>query len=464
MESYLNFLDPPAVITPEDLSLTDGESFPSHMHPYTRDRTSHMRQHLSWIEDHAKGHYIPCPPNIHANEPFSAYNAGCLSADYTMNFPTGVNSIAYSHSDRFLSPPPCTGHPSSSSGLESPRSSNLGDIGCYLPLSYPSDDAMFPLENYYPSPPDLTSAPPNVLQIEPDNSPHDLSMGNEMIFPLDEKTLWGDGTEHGEPSQQDPSVSEETPTAREIIPSGRPKTPRRPTSSRASASRASMHGIHKSRTNTRSLSMKSPPNRKPSTAPVKPEKLIAAGGRQFICSFAHYGCTSTFNSKNEWKRHITSQHLQLGTYRCDIGDCNLHRRSSSLDLPKRTRPNHRTTPSLQKEKDFNRKDLFIQHLRRMHTPQSVSRHDPSTKEEEATVSQRCWNQQREPPQHSLCGFCNREFKGERSWDERMEHVGKHFERDEKLPEVEVEDIYLREWAIQQGIIRWEQDGWLLARV
>lgn len=318
---------------------------------------------------------------------------------------------------------------------------------------------MFPLENCYPSPPDLTSAPPNVLQIEPDNSPHDLSMGNEMIFPLDDENLWGDGTEHGEPSQQDPSVLEETPIARAIMPSGRPKTPRRPTSSRAS-----MHGIHKSHAKTRSLSTKSPLNRNPSTTPVKSEKLIVTGGRQFICSFAHYGCTSSFSSKNEWKRHITSQHLQLGTYRCDIGDCNLHRRSSSLALPKRTRPNHRTTPSRQKEKDFNRKDLFIQHLRRMHTPQSVSRHDTSTKKEEAIISQRCWHQQREPPQHSLCGFCNQEFKGERSWDERIEHVGKHFERDEKLPEVGVEDVYLRDWAIQEGILRWEQDGLVLARV
>jgi len=46
----------------------------------------------------------------------------------------------------------------------------------------------------------------------------------------------------------------------------------------------------------------------------------------------------------------------------------------------------------------------------------------------------------------------------------MEHVGKHFERDEKLPKVEVEDAYLREWAIEEGIIRWEGDAWVLARV
>lgn len=462
MESYLNFLDPPAVITPEDLSLTDDESFPSHMHPYTRDRTSHMRQHLSWIEDHAKGHYIPCPSNIHANDPFSAYNAGCLTADLTMKFPTGANSIAYSHSDRLLSPPPCTGHPSSSSGLDSPRSSNLGDIGCYFPLSYSSDDAMFPpLENYYPSPTDLTSAPPNVLQIEPDNSLHDLCMGNKTISSLDDGTLWVDGTEHNQPIQQSSPVSERTPTPSEVSP--RINMNRR-SRTRRHTSRASRDGVHKPHNNPRSPPTRSHCGRKPSPTSVKSEKVAVTGGRQFICSFAHYGCTSTFSSKNEWKRHITSQHLQLGAYRCDIGDCNLRRRSSSLDLPKRADSNHRATHIQQQDKGFNRKDLFIQHLRRMHGPQSASKQDLSTKEEEALVSQRCWHQQREPPQHSKCGFCDQEFKGERSWEERMEHVGKHFERDEKLPKVEVEDAYLREWAIEEGIIRWEGDAWVLARV
>ena len=462
MESHLNFLDPPAVITPEDLSLTDGESFPSHMHPYTRDRTLHMRQHLSWIEDHAKGHYIPCPSDIHAIEPFSVYNAGCLSADLTMNFPTKINSIAYSHSERLLSPPPCTGHPSSSSGLESPRSSNLGDIGCYFPLSCPSDDAMFPpLENYYPSPTELTSAPPDVLQIESDNSPHDLSMGNETISPLDDGTLWIDGTEHSEPVRLSSPVSEETPILGEV--STQINMNRRPRTRRLT-SRASRDGVHKPHNDPRSPPRKSHCSRKLSTTSVKSEKVALTGGRQFICSFAHYGCTSNFSSKNEWKRHITSQHLQLGAYRCDIGTCNIHRRSSSLEPPKRARSNHRITHSQQQDKGFNRKDLFIQHLRRMHAPQFPSRHEPFTKEEEANVSQRCWHQQREPPHHSRCGFCDQEFKGERSWDERMEHVGKHFERDEKLPEVEVEDVYLREWAIEEGIIRWEKDGWVLARL
>lgn len=44
----------------------------------------------------------------------------------------------------------------------------------------------------------------------------------------------------------------------------------------------------------------------------------------------------------------------------------------------------------------------------------------------------------------------------------MEHVGKHLERDEKLPEVKAEDVRLRKWAIQEGIIRKDGEGWVLS--
>lgn len=44
--------------------------------------------------------------------------------------------------------------------------------------------------------------------------------------------------------------------------------------------------------------------------------------RPFICSFSHYGYESRFCSKNEWKRHESSQRLPLGFYRCDMQPCN----------------------------------------------------------------------------------------------------------------------------------------------
>ena len=65
--------------------------------------------------------------------------------------------------------------------------------------------------------------------------------------------------------------------------------------------------------------------------------------RAFPCTFATYGCPSTFTSKNEWKRHVQTQHMRLGFWRCD--QC----------------PDVHCKPN-----DFNRKDLFIQHVRRMH--------------------------------------------------------------------------------------------------
>ncbi|KAK5152986.1 hypothetical protein LTS14_008094 [Recurvomyces mirabilis] len=143
------------------------------------------------------------------------------------------------------------------------------------------------------------------------------------------------------------------------------------------------------------------------------------GARPFPCPFATYECSSTFASKNEWKRHVTTQHLRLGFWRCD--QC----------------PNGERKPN-----DFNRKDLFIQHVRRMH-PVSADAKKATTKsrsprrgsrgsnksdatEEEllAEVERRCYRQTRTAPEQSGCMFCDKKFK---TWEERMEHVGRHMD-------------------------------------
>jgi hypothetical protein len=113
---------------------------------------------------------------------------------------------------------------------------------------------------------------------------------------------------------------------------------------------------------------------------------------------------------------------------------------------------------------FKRKDLFTQHHRRMHTPWSTTLRKPSAKVKQdfedslENVRQRCWHERRAPPQRSTCGFCRRVFEGLTGWDERMEHVGKHFERKhnevsgaEKLQEEEDEDLW--EWAVREGIVK-----------
>lgn len=191
-----------------------------------------------------------------------------------------------------------------------------------------------------------------------------------------------------------------------------------------------------------------------------PKGNNSSDARVFICSFARYGCESTFASKNEWKRHTTSQHLQLGFYRCDVGKCSVHfNHANSYDLPSPvTSPQPRTTsPLLGQANDFNRKDLFTQHQRRMHAPwlQSGRRRTPTDAEHAAfeksleEVRQRCWHGIRQPPLRSHCGFCGETFLGEGSWDRRMEHVGWHFAHGEGE---ETEDAALQEWGLREGIL------------
>lgn len=172
-------------------------------------------------------------------------------------------------------------------------------------------------------------------------------------------------------------------------------------------------------------------------------KKVESDTKNFPCTFHHYGCCATFANKNEWKRHVSSQHLQLGYYRCDMGTC--------LDFQKGYN-------------DFNRKDLFTQHCRRMHAPWSGNRsgNDGASKKEKEnfekqldTIRTRCWIDRRQAPNKSQCGFCDRKFvdgKDSRGWDERMEHVGRHFERDNVKIENEKVDDGLKEWAINEGVI------------
>ncbi|KAJ5117963.1 hypothetical protein N7448_004390 [Penicillium atrosanguineum] len=184
--------------------------------------------------------------------------------------------------------------------------------------------------------------------------------------------------------------------------------------------------------------------------------------RTFVCSFAPYGCESTFVSKNEWKRHVTSKHLQLGFYRCDVGKCSVDTHQISPNNFVTPSPSPKSTSSTSapvQPNDFNRKDLFTQHLRRMHAPwlQSGRRRAPTEVEHAAfeeslnQVRPRCWYSLRQPPHQSHCGFCQELFVGEGSWDARMEHVGRHFERKTHLGE-ELEDLLLRDWALREGIL------------
>ncbi|KAL4980959.1 hypothetical protein BDW66DRAFT_123590 [Aspergillus desertorum] len=218
----------------------------------------------------------------------------------------------------------------------------------------------------------------------------------------------------------------------------------------------------------------------PKKSSAKPSRTEAATtskqqttDRRFECCFARYGCESTFPSKNEWKRHVSSQHIQPGFYRCDIGRCSLNNRSPS---PTETSSSSQTAPSPPTllVNDFNRKDLFIQHQRRMHSPWSTNSSTPKSARKTSSASQsekdnfeasldtvvkRCWRQLREPPTLSHCGFCDMEFRGVNAWKERMEHVARHYEKRDSGPEKE--DLPLRNWAEENGIVRCVDGEWRL---
>ncbi|KAL4749506.1 hypothetical protein BDW72DRAFT_194749 [Aspergillus terricola var. indicus] len=224
--------------------------------------------------------------------------------------------------------------------------------------------------------------------------------------------------------------------------------------------------VQKRSSMTRRKPAAKPSHAEADTAKQMPKKTT---DRRFECCFARYGCESTFPSKNEWKRHVSSQHIQTGFYRCDIDRCSLNNHSPSpagLQTPTSSSPQTSPTPPTLLVNDFNRKDLFIQHQRRMHSPWSTNSSTPKSSRKALSASQtekdsfeeslkavvkRCWRQLREPPTMSHCGFCDMEFRGVNAWKERMEHVARHYEKRDPGPEKE--DLPLRKWAEENGIVR-----------
>ena len=176
--------------------------------------------------------------------------------------------------------------------------------------------------------------------------------------------------------------------------------------------------------------------------------------RYFPCPLTVYGCKSTFSSKNEWKRHIGTQHIKLGFWRCDL--C-----ATTVDPHDHGSVYHN---------DFNRKDLFTQHLRRMHAaPPNQShrsqREYPVTEDNIAGHQKRCFQLLRETPVRSKCLYCDETFTGPGSWEGRIEHIGRHLEKDRKagntIGDVEKwnKDVNLERWLYNEGIIARDGAQW-----
>lgn len=239
--------------------------------------------------------------------------------------------------------------------------------------------------------------------------------------------------------------------------------------------------------------------------------------RPFVCVFVFAGCVSTFASKNEWKRHVVSQHILLNFWVCTQDDCaktvnappvlattsssgddpamvaatpavparavssSLRGRNScaiapasSLTVSSGTAGHHQLTfgPRLPNGAIFNRKDLYTQHVRRMHAPDRIRQQrlggssssptsvapmlhrrkssssstitvaaamsaaaamsDSETMAWENRLKQMQRNAEMERcrlPTRMLCPApgCTAIFEGGNAWDERMEHLAKHLD-------------------------------------
>lgn len=206
--------------------------------------------------------------------------------------------------------------------------------------------------------------------------------------------------------------------------------------------------------------------------------------RPFHCVFHWAGCESTFASKNEWKRHVMSQHILLQYWVCQVETCSkvvnrvngvggvggvggIHGSDNALN------GGAVSGFSLPNGAIFNRKDLFTQHLRRMHTPPHVKKLLKQAKQGAKMPSHASiveWENRLKElqqdglkprcrlPDYMVCPAegCGIDFHGNNAWDDRMEHVARHLEASSAGREPPVvfggkTDTTLTEWATRPEV-------------
>ncbi|RHZ63794.1 putative C2H2 finger domain protein [Aspergillus thermomutatus] len=460
------YADIPPITLGNRASFEDYELYPSSdpcPDPAFFPNAAQFQLQLSQFQDIPKTHYFPTFTSW-TDGPFSPHISGPLSLTET-----GLHPVLLGQ-NRFASP--WSSDYSSISGAESPGSSCDGSFAqSNMMESYPSppyayDDlrSSSAKAGGYSSPVMSVTSSVALPQIQtyPDPEPM-VEPSLPLTAPAQSFVYEGNNFSEGakaaaaqaHPCGLDSMSSRKTPP-----PSLRRRKSHCTPQKQSSPNRVTKRKTRvKSRTKAASAS-KQPPAKSATKGPSPPSRV-------FVCSFSRYGCTSTFVSKNEWKRHIASQHVQLGFFHCDVSNCNGNHKPNNKNTSTSTR-NHHDRP-VRQTNDFNRKDLFTQHQRRMHAPWVLAgRAEAATEQErqafEASledVRARCWHEQRKPPQQSSCGFCGHNFSGPHSWNDRMDHVGRHFEKDE-TPLEEAEDIALRNWAISERIIQRDSKGkWVL---
>lgn len=158
---------------------------------------------------------------------------------------------------------------------------------------------------------------------------------------------------------------------------------------------------------------------------VSKTKTIDTNPRRFCCTF----CCDRFKTRYEWLRHEKSLHLNLEAWYCaPLGPsvyspitgrshcayCN------ALDPSHEhlATHNHDACQTLSKEaRSFHRKDHLVQHLRRFHHLQTIPLID-DWKIETKDITSRC-------------GFCDIRLS---NWDERIDHLARHFRRGSTMKE------------------------------
>jgi hypothetical protein len=141
----------------------------------------------------------------------------------------------------------------------------------------------------------------------------------------------------------------------------------------------------------------------------------------FSCIFAFAGCNNRFSAKNEWKRHVLCGHVVSKVNVCSYGVC-----VDEQDKPSKPQAKYIDAQG----KQFNRKDLYDCHVRRMHKYPTTK--NQTLEEWECMLKallRKSWHIRCSTPKYMECPSpdCNLSFEGDDAWDQRMEHIARHME-------------------------------------
>ena len=169
----------------------------------------------------------------------------------------------------------------------------------------------------------------------------------------------------------------------------------------------------------------------------------------YLCIFHAYGCKEVFGTKNEWVRHVRVQHLRLETWRCELESCG-DRGTHETILPR----------GAKRTNDYGRKDLFLEHVRRIHKVIYQSRPEGPQRKEHLNDLQRSHRLDlRSPPTLASCPCCQDLWNDFDAW---IEHIAKNMETN-KQTGTELCDPHLQDWMINEGLLEWlpDQNHWRL---